>query len=150
LVRTFVVQRGVILDRVLLAHGGNVPMLRSLTLATVGALALTLSSGRGDEQNPQADRKGQCIKAEVSGTLRFESGRGYFIAVKPANATEQEMRVWLWISEDKVLVRKLEGLAGKEVIAKGKLAQRPEGVKTSVPPLGLYMSRFEIEAVGAR
>jgi hypothetical protein len=135
---------------VLLADGGNVPMLRSLTLAVAAALTLTTSSGRGDEQKPQEDGKEQSIKAEVRGTLRFESGRGYFIAVKSANKNEQEMRVWLWISEDKVLVRKLQGLDGKEVIAKGKLAQLPEGRQTSVPPLGMYMSRFEIEGGGAR
>ena len=125
-------------------------MLRSLTLAVVVALVLTMSSGRADEPKPQADNTVDGIKAEVRGTLRFESGRGYFILVKPANETEQAMRVWLWISEDKVLVRKLEGLDGKEVIAKVKLTQLPEAVKTSIPPLGLYMSHFEIEAVGAR
>jgi hypothetical protein len=125
-------------------------MLRSLTLAVAAALALTMLSGRGDEPTPQADNKEDGIKAEVRGTLRFESGRGYFIAVKPANKTKQEMRVWLWISEDKVLVRKLEGLDGKEVLAKGKLAQLPEGHQTSVPPLGLYMSRFEIKPASTR
>src|SRR5436190_22702067 len=94
----------------LLAGGGNMLMLRNLTLAAATALGLTLSAGRGDEQKPRDDTKEQGIKAEVRGTLRFESGRGYFIAVKPANKTEQEMRVWLWISEQKRLVRKLEGL----------------------------------------
>jgi hypothetical protein len=56
----------------------------------------------------------------------------------------------LWITEDKVLVRKLEGLDGKEVLATGKLTQLPEGQQTSVPPLGLYMSRFEIKEASAR
>ena len=60
------------------------------------------------------------------------------------------MRVWLWISEDKVTARKLEGLDGKEVLATGKLTQLPEGQQTSVPPLGLYMSRFEIKEASAR
>jgi hypothetical protein len=86
----------------------------------------------------------------VRGTLRFESGRGYFIAAKPANKTEQEMRVWLWIPEDGVVVRKLEGLDGKEALAMGKFAQLPEGRQTSVPPLGLYMSRFEIKEASDR
>jgi hypothetical protein len=126
------------------------PMLRRFPLAVAVALTLTMSPGRGDEQKPQEDMKEQSIKAEVRGTLRFESGRGYFIAVKPANEKEQEMRVWLWISEDKVLVRQLQGLTGKEVIAKGKLGQMPEGVGASVPPLGMYLSRFEIEGAGAR
>jgi hypothetical protein len=152
LVRTFVLEWSDY-QSLALADGGNVPMFRNLTLAVAVALALTMSSGRGDEQKPQEDRKEQGIKAEVRGTLRFESlesGRGYFIAVKPANKTEKEMRVWLWISEDKALVRKLQGLDGKEVIANGKLAQLPEGHKTSIPPLAMYMSRFEIEGAGAR
>jgi hypothetical protein len=59
------------------------------------------------------------------------------------------MRVWLWITEDKELVRKLQGLDGKDVLASGKLAQLPEGHKASVPPLGLYMSRFEINEANA-
>ncbi len=121
-------------------------MLKSLTLTVAAALALTMS----DEPAPQSDTKKDGIKAEVRGTLRFESGRGYFIAVRPANKTEQEMRVWLWISEDKVLVRKLQGLEGKEVLTTGKLAQLPEGHQASVPPLGLYMSRFEIKEASAR
>jgi hypothetical protein len=141
---------GATTNLVFLAEGGNVPMLKSLTLTVAAALVLTMSSGRGDEPTPQADTKDDGIKAEVRGTLRFESGRGYFIAVKAANKTEQEMRVWLWISEDKVLVRKLQGLDGKQVLATGKLAQMPEGRGTSVPPLGMYMSRFEIKEASAR
>jgi hypothetical protein len=125
-------------------------MLKSLTLAVATALAFTVSPGRGDEQKSQEDRHEQSIRADVRGTLQFEKGRGYFIAVKPANKTETEMRVWLWISEDKDLARKLPGLDGKEVLAKGKLAQLPEGQNANVPPLGLYMSRFQIEEAGAR
>src|SRR5947199_9092475 len=92
----------------LLAAGGTMLILRNRLQAAAAALGLTLSAGRGDEQQPRDDTKEQGIKAEVRGTLRFESGRGYFIAVKPANKTEQDMRVWLWISENKVLVRKLQ------------------------------------------
>ena len=125
-------------------------MLKTLTLAVAAALALTMSSGRGDEPPPQANANEDGIKAEVRGTLRFESGRGYFIAVKPTKQTEQEMRVWLWISENKVLVRQLQGLNGKEVLATGKLAQLPEGHHANVPPLGLYLSRFQIKEARAR
>jgi hypothetical protein len=125
-------------------------MLKSLTLAVAAALVLTISSGRGDEPTPQSDTKMDGIKAEVRGTLRFESGRGYFITVKPAKKTEQEMRVWLWISEDRVLVRTLQGLEGKGVLATGRLAQLPEGQQASVPPLSLYMSRFDIKEGIAR
>jgi hypothetical protein len=126
-------------------------MLRTLTLVAAVVLALTMSSAQGDEHKTQKDtREVQNIKAEVRGTLHHESGHGYFIAVKPANKAEAEMRVWLWISEDKALVRKLQGLDGKGVLAKGELAQMPESRHTSVPPLGMYMSHFEIEGAGSR
>jgi hypothetical protein len=141
---------GVTTDLVFRPEGGSVPMLTSLTLAVAAALVLTVSSGRGDVSAPVEDTQADGIKAEVRGTLRFENGRGYFIVVKSARQTEQEMRVWLWISEDKAMVRKLQGLEGKGVLATGKLAQLPEGHHTSVPPLGLYMSRFEIKEASAR
>ena len=124
--------------------------LRSLTLAVAVFLGCTISSGRGDETKPQDDTKAQGIKAEVRGTLRFESGRGYFISVKSINKDEPDMRVWLYITEDKILVRKLQGLEKKEVLAKGKLEQMPEARHTSVPPLGMYMRGFEIEQARAR
>lgn len=109
----------------------------------------TGSPGQGDKPKPQADND-DGIKAEVRGTLRFESGCGYFIAVNPLSDREYETQVWLWISEDKVLVRKLQRLNGKSVIAKGKLAQLSKGHRTSVPPLGMYVSRFEIKEADAR
>jgi hypothetical protein len=46
-----------------------------------------------------------------------------------------------------VTVRKLEGLTGKEVVARGMLEQLPEGDRALVPPGGMYLSQFEIEAV---
>jgi hypothetical protein len=125
-------------------------MSRIPTLTLAAALALSALSGRGDEQRALADKNEQGIKAEVRGTLHFESGRGYFVAIRPADTKGQEMRVWLWISEDKALVRKLQGLDGKDVIVKGELAQQPTGRQSSVPPMGMYMSRFEIEAADAR
>jgi uncharacterized membrane protein affecting hemolysin expression len=71
--------------------------------------------------------------------------------VKPADKAGREMRVWLRAAEDKVLVRKLEGLDGKEVTAKGKLEQMPEDVRASVPPLGIYLRLgFEIEPTGGK
>ncbi|MFO0964659.1 MAG: hypothetical protein U0793_03605 [Gemmataceae bacterium] len=101
---------------------------------------------------PAADKvkNDQGIQAEVRGDLHFESGHGYFISIKPANKDENELRVWLWISEDKALVRTLHGLLGKEVVAKGRIAQLTEGIMASVPPLGLYMTRFEIRGAAGR
>jgi hypothetical protein len=87
------------------------------------------------------------IKAEVTGVLRRrDEGGGYYIAIRPADAPKRETRVWLWISEDKETVRKLEGLTGREVVARGLLEQLPEGVQAIVPPGGMYLQKFEIEA----
>jgi hypothetical protein len=145
------VKRRATTDLVLPAEEGNVPMLRNPMLAVAVTLVLTMSPGRADEQKPQEAKKEQGIQAEVRGTLHFESGRGYFISVKSPDEAEQEMRIWLRAAEDKVLVRKLEGLDGKEVIAKGKLAQMPENVRASVPPLGIYLRYdFEIEHAGTK
>ena len=121
-------------------------MLRHLIVAVT--LVLTMSPGRADDQNP---KKEQGIQAEVRGTLHFENGRGYFIAVKPAGKTAPEMRVWLQAPEDKALVRQLQGLNGKQVIAKGELIQMPANVRASVPPLGIYLRYgFTIERAGAK
>jgi hypothetical protein len=104
------------------------------------------AQGKGKEANEK-----QGIRAEVRGTLQFENGRGYYIAVKVPVKSDQEMRVWLWISEDKETGRKLEALNTKEVIAHGDLAQLPEGTQTrNVPPLGMYMGRFDIKAADSR
>ncbi len=100
-----------------------------------------------DEQKAPEDKQEQGIKAEVRGTLHFEMGRGYFISVKSSDKfAERENRVWLSVTESKVLVRKLEGLTGKEVMAKGNLGQMPENARAGVPPLGIYLRLgFEIK-----
>ena len=121
-------------------------MLRILTLAVAVVSVLTMSPGRGDEPKPQGEKRAQGIQAEVRGTLYFENGHGYFVTVKPADKAEQELRVWLRAAEDKALVRQMQELTGKEVIAKGKLAQMPENVGANVPPLGIYLRHgFTIE-----
>jgi len=126
-------------------------MLRSLMLSVAVTLAIALSLGRADEQPPQEAKNEQGIRAEVKGTLHFESGRGYFISVKPADKVGRETRVWLRAAEDKDLVRKLQGLDGREVIARGDLAQIPQDIGASVPPLGIYLRHgFSIERAGAK
>ncbi len=126
-------------------------MLRSLMLSVAVTLAIALSLGRADEQQPQEAKNEQGIRAEVKGTLHFESGRGYFISVKPADKVGRETRVWLRAAEDKDLVRKLQGLDGREVIARGDLAQIPQDIGASVPPLGIYLRHgFSIERAGAK
>jgi hypothetical protein len=87
----------------------------------------------------------------VRGTLHFESGRGYFLSVRPVDKARRETRVWLRAAEDKALVRELEGLKGTEVIATGDLAQMPRDVGASVPPMGMYLQHgFRIERVGSK
>jgi hypothetical protein len=126
-------------------------MLKSLTLAAVVAFAAQMPHGRADQQKALGDKEEQGIKAEVRGTLHFEAGRGYFISVKSGDKAEPESRVWLRVAEDKALVRQLQGLAEKEVVAKGNLGQMPENVHASVPPLGIYLHLgFEIEQAGAK
>jgi hypothetical protein len=125
-------------------------MLKSLTLAVAATSVLAMAPGHANEKKIQEGKNVHGIQADVRGTLNFESGWGYFISVKPADKAEQEVRVWLLVTEDKELVERLERLTGKEVIAKGKLGQIPEGVRTSVPPRGVYMSPFEIKGAGVR
>jgi hypothetical protein len=116
------------------------PMHHAVAAAFVPLLLLAGTSHAGEKVEPGSDG----ITAEVRGTLRFESGRGYYVEAK---AGDQATRVWLRVSEDKVLVRRLEGLTGKRVVAKGPLGQMPEDVKGSVPPHALYLATpFEIEA----
>jgi hypothetical protein len=128
-------------DLILLAKEGNMAMLINLIPAVAVTLVLTMAAGRAGERKPQEAKNEQGILAEVRGTLHFENGRGYFISVKNVDSfkKEREIRVWLRAPENKVLIRKLEGLDGKEVIAKGQLGQMPGDVRASVPPLGIYL-----------
>ena len=126
-------------------------MLRILTLAVAFVLVLTISPGQADEPKPQGEKRAQGIQAEVRGTLHFENGHGYFVTVKPADKADQEMRVWLRAAEDKALVRKMQELSGKEVVAKGELAQVPATVHSAEPPLGMYLRHgFTIEGAGTK
>lgn len=91
------------------------------------------------------------IKAEVEGVLNFEPGRGYFIATRTGGNHPTETRVWLWVSENKVVVRELEGLTGKEVVATGLLHQMPQDTRAVVPPMGLYLPEgFKITEAPAK
>jgi hypothetical protein len=138
-------------DLVLLTEEGNAPMLRNLILAVAVTSVLTMSPGRADEQEFQKAKKVQGIQAVVRGTLHFESGRGYFLSMQPVDKAGRETRVWLQVPEDKALVRELQGLKGREVIATGDLAQMPQDVGASVPPMGMYLEHgFRIKRAGAK
>ncbi len=124
-------------------------MVRSLLLpAVVGFCSLFATAARGDEAKRPLPDSAQSIHAVVVGVLHFKpGGHGYYISVKSAEDAEREYRVWLHISEDKALVRQLESLTDKAVRAEGALEQMPENIHASVPPNGMYMSKFEIKEV---
>ncbi|MGD9629494.1 MAG: hypothetical protein AB7V18_09625 [Pyrinomonadaceae bacterium] len=52
------------------------------------------------------------------------------------------------VSENKVLVRKLQRMMGKPVSVKGELEQLPENVSAAVPPFGIFVEDgFEIQEI---
>jgi hypothetical protein len=126
--------------------------LLPLTAAIVMFAALL---GAAHSQQPVPVDVGPGITAEVRGTLRFDKGNNIHLIVMPPDARGgNPTRVWLLRGEDKnrQLDEKLDRLDGKEVVAKGKLAQMPENVQSArVPPLGLYLdNHFTIEAATAK
>jgi len=115
-------------------------------ITVVTLVALVLVFGLVNRPVPQAVAReaivaadGGVIRTEVHGMLHFQEGQGYFISVKSRQLPGAENRVWLHISENKVLARQLEGLVEKNVTAKGELEQMPENVRASVPPHGMYL-----------
>jgi len=127
------------------------PMPTNLLLLTAVLAFFAVPRGAALGRETEPAEAGPGITAEVRGTLHYEKGSLiYFIAVPPDVKGGRETRVWLLRGEDKdrELDRKLEKLDGKEVAAKGKLAQMPENVKSAkVPPLGLYLdNHFTIAA----
>ncbi|HLW67693.1 MAG TPA: hypothetical protein VKS79_20420 [Gemmataceae bacterium] len=123
-------------------------------LLTAVAAFLAVSFGVIEAGEPEPAEAGPGITAEVRGTLRHEKGGHiYSIAVPSDVKGGQETRVWLMRGEDKdrELDRKLAGLDGKEVVAKGRLAQMPKDSHATVPPLGLYLGgRWSVEAAKAK
>jgi len=83
------------------------------------------------------------IQADVTGILYYEPSHGYFISANP-NAGPTD-RVWLSISENKVLLRDLEKLKGQFVEAKGLLEQIHPLTKAVFAPYSMYLSDFSIE-----
>jgi hypothetical protein len=93
----------------------------------------------------QKTSRGQ-IRAEVEGVLCWQDeGGGYYIRVRP-KGDPSEVRVWLVLVEDRVLLRTLEDLKGKDVVAKGELQQRT-GTGWRVPAGGLYLTNFKVSGV---
>jgi len=77
---------------------------------------------------------------EIVGVLRFEHGRGYFVA------RERAERVWLWISENKILVHQLQELTDQTVSVSGRLGRMPPGSGASVPDGELYLEDITVRA----
>jgi hypothetical protein len=63
----------------------------------------------------------------IHGVVGFESGRGYFIDEK------SDHRIWLQMTENKLLVRDLQGLMNKSATVTGELRRVPKNVTTSIP-----------------
>ena len=83
----------------------------------------------------------------------MENGRCPCISVRSipiGYEPEEEYRVYLRFSEDKVTGRKMEPLFGKRIVAHGYLKQMPKDVQASVPPLAMYMDAPEFEAVESK
>jgi hypothetical protein len=121
-------------------------MHRKLLLAAVLVLMAVIVAIRSDIPVAQAGPFSGDIKAEVRGILHFQEGKGYFITAKSGDDLRAENIVWLWITENKILVKHLNGLVNLTVTAKGHLEQMPKNVRGSVPPDGMYLKKFEIEA----
>jgi hypothetical protein len=89
------------------------------------------------------------INIEATGRLEFQEGRGYFVQVDSKRFPENKNRVWLMIPEDKVLLRRIDALLCKQVTVRGGLEQLPENVRAAPPPLGMFLTRFDIEEVSS-
>ncbi|HEY0250239.1 MAG TPA: hypothetical protein VGC41_01890 [Kofleriaceae bacterium] len=94
------------------------------------ALALMLSTGARAEPDH--------VVVDVRGTLSFEPGHGYYIEVKTAP------RVWLLVTEDKVLVRQLQSLTTKPIVVKGALHQMGANENAALPSRALYLDNFTV------
>src|SRR5688572_28159832 len=121
-------------------------MNRKMLIVAVLFLTVISMAVRSDMLVVQAGPFSGDIKAEVRGMLQFQEGKGYFITAKSGDDLRAENIVWLWITENKILVKQLNGLVNSTVTAKGHLEQMPKNVRGSVPPDGMYLKKFEIEA----
>jgi len=85
------------------------------------------------------------VKVEVRGTLNFRDGKGYFVEAPSTAFPKESIEIWLDVSEDKLLVRRLQQMMGKNVVVRGQLDELPSNVTTPVPRRRIYIRRFEIE-----
>lgn len=88
------------------------------------------------------------MRTEMRGRLVFRDMR-YRVVVRPnagADDVKKELVVDLRISEDKILVRRLDGLREKEVVVTGPLVWVPKGSSvTSDADYTLGLQDFEID-----
>ncbi|HEY9756737.1 MAG TPA: hypothetical protein V6C97_16330 [Oculatellaceae cyanobacterium] len=71
---------------------------------------------------------------QKTGVLKFESPNGYSITDNNGH------RIWLQMSEDKILVRRLDSLLSKQITVSGELMQRPERTHGNFPPGADYFA----------
>jgi len=116
-----------------------------ILIAAIAFLVFPSKAVESSKRENRAENSKGVIKALVTGTLQFENGRGYFISVKSTKHSGWNNRVWLAVSEDKIMVRQLQGLEGKSITVKGELEQMPANVQAAVPVHGMYLRTFEIE-----
>lgn len=121
-----------------------------IIVAELAALTVCFISVASHSRQSQSVKPPDIIKAEVIGTLHFQESQGYFISVRSSEHPGWENRVWLWVSENKVFLRHLDGLVEKRVMAKGELEQMPDNVQANVPTRGMYLKNLEVEAALAK
>lgn len=105
-----------------------------------------LSALKAQTSSQEVSKHIKGIQATVIGKLNFQEGHGYFIEAKQSRY-KWETKVWLRMSENGILIRKLQNLLNKTVKSEGELGQLPENVTASTPHLGIYLQDFEIEMV---
>ena len=100
---------------------------------------------RAEDRMPAAPRRAAgYLKVEARGLLVWQDSR-YRVIVQPQERPAKELVLDLWISEDKVLARRLEGLRGKQVIVSGNVVWVPKGPRvTSDADYTLGFTQFEI------
>lgn len=87
----------------------------------------------------------QTGQAHMTGVLGFAAGQGYFLTVDPARNEYRAKRVWLLVSENKVLVGQLDSLRGRRVTIRGDLRRLKDNQQVGAfPARAVYLVDFTI------
>ena len=119
----------------------------------LAAAIIICTGGTGQAEDPMAKPRGAdggYLRAEARGLLIWKD-TGYRVIVRPQERPAKELVLDLWISEDKVLVRRLEDLRGKPVIVSGNVVWVPKGAQVaSDADYTLGFAQFEIKPPSAK